>query len=182
MIVGQCNHLVTVFNKSAQPGFVGHLYFPAPQPPSTPPRQPRCDFVDRFDCERRCARRARASPTWICPGLPLRARGIARRWNREGFGATANPAKSRSAEPRPRHIFADVGEQALPQGEWKRHRATHGFVPVAPMCRGAYICFGLRRCRCDTNDFGSRIVSRFEIWVAYRYCTSAPEMINSGEC
>jgi hypothetical protein len=49
------------------------------------------------------------------------------------------------------------------------------------MCRGAYICFGLRRCRCDTNDSGSRIVSRFEIWVAYRYCTSAPEMINSGD-
>jgi len=28
----------------------------------------------------------------------------------------------------------------LPQGEWKHHRATRGFVPVAPMCRGAYIC------------------------------------------
>jgi hypothetical protein len=45
-------------------------------------------------------------------GLPLRARGIARRWDREGIGETAKPAKSRSVEPWPRHIFTDGGMPA----------------------------------------------------------------------
>jgi hypothetical protein len=68
-------------------------------------------------------------------------RGIARRWNRGGFRETANPAKSRSVEPWPRDIFADGGMPArssskhLPEGEWKRHRATRGFALVAPMDR-----------------------------------------------
>ena len=163
LIVGQCNPLVTLFNKSARPGLLVICIFRLRNRPlrhrvyQKRQHQPRCDFVDGFDCERRCARRARASPTWNCPGLPLRARGIARRWNREGFGATANPAKSRW----PRHIFADGGEQAF---AGRRVDAS----PCNPRLRARRAdvswsepLLGLRRCRCDTNDFGSHIVSRF---------------------
>ena len=46
LIVGQCNALVTLFNKTARPGIVGHLYFPAPQPPSAPPCLSKNDNIN----------------------------------------------------------------------------------------------------------------------------------------
>jgi hypothetical protein len=33
-----------------------------------------------------------------------------------------------------------AASKPLPQGEGKHRRATHGFAPVAPMCRGANLC------------------------------------------
>jgi hypothetical protein len=93
--------------------------------------QPSCDFVDGFDCERRRNRRTRASPAWSCPGLPVRARGIARRWNRDGFGETAKRAKSRATSS-----LRHAGPR-LEQAEWTHHRATHGFALAAPIGRGA---------------------------------------------
>jgi hypothetical protein len=69
-------------------------------------QQPRCGFVDGFDCERRGARRVSPACTalvYLCAHQELRDAGTVEDLE------LAKPAKGRSVEPCLRRIFADVG-------------------------------------------------------------------------